>query len=207
MIKNIVFDMGNVLMRFDPKTFLDRAGVCGADRELLMREVFLSVEWARLDRGSLTDAEAEELMFRRIPERLHDTVRTLVEAWDDPVLPVEGMYELVEELKGMGYGIYLLSNACLRQHDYWRRLPVSRFFDGTLISSDVKLVKPQPEIYRLLCERFSLVPEECFFIDDSTVNAEGAFFCGMQCAVFHNDADELRQKLIEAGVCVRRKPL
>ena len=95
----------------------------------------------------------------------------------------------------------------LRQHEYWQHVPASRFFDGTLISSDVKLIKPQPEIYRRLCEKFSLVPEECFFIDDSAANAEGAFFCGMQCAVFHNDADELRQKLIEAGVCVRRNQM
>lgn len=207
MIKNIVFDMGNVIVRFDPPTFLDRTGVSSADKELLMREVFLSTDWIRLDRGTLTDAEAEERMFRRIPERLHDAVRMLVEAWDDPILPVPGMYELVEELKSMGYGIYLLSNACLRQPEYWKRVPAGRFFDGTLISANVKLIKPQPEIYRLLCEKFSLVPEECFFVDDSPVNAEGASYCGMQSAVFHNDADELRQRLIEAGVPVKGKQL
>lgn len=203
MIKNIVFDMGNVLIRFEPKLFIEQAGAVGEDRELLMREVYLSLEWARMDRGSLTEEEAAALICRRVPERLHDTVRRLVGMWDRPLLEVEGMCELVEELKELGCGIYLLSNASFRQHAYWPRIPASRFFDGTLISADVRLVKPQPEIYRLLWERFSLRAEECFFIDDAIMNVEGAFFCGMPGAVFHGDVRELRGKLREAGVPVR----
>lgn len=203
MIKNIVFDMGNVIIRFDPELFMIRLGLAEEDRKLLKRELFVSLEWSRMDRGSLTDEEAAEIVCRRVPERLHDAVRRLVGMWDRPILPVEGMYELVEELKGMGYGIYLLSNASFRQHDYWPRVPASKFFDGTLISADVKLVKPQPEIYRLLCDKFSLVPEECVFIDDSTSNAEGAYFCGINALVFHGDAHEMRLKLNELGVKVK----
>lgn len=203
MIKNIVFDMGNVIIRFDPELFMVRLGLAEEDRRLLKRELFVSLEWSRMDRGSLTDEEAAEIVCRRVPERLHDAVRRLVGMWDRPILPVEGMCELVEELRGMGYGIYLLSNASFRQHDYWPRVPASKFFDGTLISADVKLVKPQPEIYRLLCDKFSLVPEECVFIDDSTSNAEGAYFCGINALVFHGDAHEMRLKLSELGVKVK----
>ena len=203
MIKNIVFDIGNVIIRFDPELFMSRLGLAEEDRRLLKRELFVSLEWSRMDRGSLTDEEAAEIVCRRVPERLHDAVRRLVGMWDRPILPVEGMYELVEELRGMGYGIYLLSNASFRQHDYWPRVPASKFFDGTLISADVKLVKPQPEIYRLLCDKFSLLPEECVFIDDSTSNAEGAYFCGINALVFHGDAHEMRLKLNELGVKVK----
>ena len=203
MIKNIVFDMGNVIIRFDPELFMVRLGLAEEDRRLLKRELFVSLEWSRMDRGSLTDEEAAEIVCRRVPERLHDAVRRLVGMWDRPILPVEGMYDLVEELRGMGYGIYLLSNASFRQHDYWPRVPASKFFDGTLISADVKLVKPQPEIYLLLCDKFSLVPEECVFIDDSTSNAEGAYFCGINALVFHGDAHEMRLKLNELGVKVK----
>lgn len=203
MIKNIVFDMGNVIIRFDPELFMVRLGLAEEDRRLLKRELFVSLEWSRMDRGSLTDEEAAEIVCHRVPERLHDAVRRLVGMWDRPILPVEGMYELVEELRGMGYGIYLLSNASFRQHDYWPRVSASKFFDGTLISADVKLVKPQPEIYRLLCDKFSLVPEECVFIDDSTSNAEGAYFCGINALVFHGDAHEMRLKLNELGVKVK----
>lgn len=200
MIKNIVFDMGNVIIRFDRELILDHYGVFGADRELLMREVFLSLDWVRMDRGTLREPEAEARICRHVPERLHDTVHKLIYAWDDPIVPVEGMYELITELKGAGYRLYLLSNASVRQPEYWQRVPVSGLFDGTLISSEVLLVKPQSEIYRLLCERFSLRPEECFFTDDSPANVEAACFNGFSGAVFHGDAAELREKLREAGV-------
>ena len=202
MIRNIVFDMGKVLLRFDPDLFLDRVGIEGPDRETLRREVYQSLEWARMDRGSLSEAEAAALMCARLPERLHAAVDKLVAHWDRPILEVPGMAELAKELKALGYHLYLLSNASFRQHEYWPRVPASRYFDGTLISADVGLVKPQPEIYRLLFERFSLKPEECFFVDDAINNVEAAYYCGMSGAVFHDDVRELRAKLRAAGVPV-----
>lgn len=204
MIQNIIFDMGNVLIYFNRDVFLDRVGLTDpADRILLKREVYLSLEWSRMDRGSLTDEEASELIIQRVPERLHDTVRALVGEWDRPILPIPGMEELVRELKGNGYGIYLLSNASYRQHDYWPKVPAYDLFDGTLISADVHLVKPQPEIYELMCSTFSLKKDECVFIDDSTPNVEGAFFVGMPAVVFHDDVQELRGKLRAMGVRCR----
>ena len=153
-----------------------------------------------MDRGSMTDEEAAVSVCKRLPEHLHDTARKLVQMWDRPILPIPGMYELIEELKANGYGIYLLSNASYRQHDYWPRVEASKFFDGTLISADEKVVKPQPEIYRLLLQRFSLKAEECFFIDDVPANIEGAFYCGIPGAVFHGSAALLRRDLRAAGV-------
>ena len=203
MIRHIVFDMGNVLVRFDPGLFMDRLGVEAADRALLTREVFKSLEWAQMDRGTLTDEEGCALMCRRLPEHLHETARQLVLAWDRPILQIEGSFDLVRELKELGYGIWLLSNASLRQHEYWPRVPASRYFDGTLISADVKLIKPQPEFYRLLFETFSLRPEECFFIDDNNYNIEGGLNSGMRCAIFHGDFGAVRARLREAGVPVR----
>ena len=170
------------------------------NRELLYREIYQSLEWARMDRGSLTDREAAESMCSRLPERLHSQVHRLVDQWDRPILPVEGMAELIKELKQAGYGIYLLSNASHRQHSYWERVPGKEYFDGTLISADEKLVKPQPEIYERLFVKFSLKPEECLFIDDSIMNIEGAYCCGMPGIVFHNDPEELRRKMKELGI-------
>lgn len=202
MIRNVIFDMGNVLLRFDREYFLDAVGAHGEDRTLLMNNVYLSLEWARMDRGSMTEAEAAESMCRRLPQRLHETVHLLVDQWDRPILPVPGMEALVAQLKQAGYGVYLLSNASVRQHEYWPRVPGSALFDGTLISADVKLVKPQPEIYRLLLEKFSLTAQECFFIDDSPANIEGALMCGIPGAVFHGDVKLLRQDLRNAGANV-----
>ena len=205
MIRNIVFDMGEVLIRFDRDFFMERLGVSQEDKKLLMREVFLAPEWVMMDRGTLTDEQAGEIMCRRVPERLHEAVWKLVSFWDRPILEIEGMYELIEELKGLGYGIYLLSNASLRQHDYWPRVPASRFFDGKLVSADVKLVKPMPEIYEKLFSTFSLDRDECFFIDDNTANVEAALYVGMHGAVFFHDMARLRADLRRAGVPVKEQ--
>ncbi len=195
MIKNVIFDMGNVLIRFDRDYFISRLGIEGEDRELLKREVFLSLEWARMDRGSLTDEEAAQSVCKRLPEHLHDAAKKLVGMWDRPILPIDGMYDLVKELKEAGYGIYLLSNASFRQHDYWPRIPGSEFFDDTFISCDHRLVKPQPEIYREMLKKFGLQAEECVFIDDVPANIEGAYFCGIPGIVFHGEAAALRKEL------------
>ena len=155
-----------------------------------------------MDRGTLREEDAFRSISKRLPERLHDAAWKLICMWDRPILEVAGMYELVEELKGLGYGIYLLSNASVRQHDYWPRIPASRFFDGKLISADVHVIKPQPEIYRLCLDKFGLQAEECFFIDDAPANIEGALCCGIAGAVFHGDAKLLRSQLRTAGIPV-----
>lgn len=121
MIKNIVFDMGNVLVRFDPELFMDRYSLTGEDRRLIRNEVFRSVEWTMLDRGVIDEELAEQRILPRLPERLHDAARGLIETWDDPIVPVEGMLELLQALKAKGYRLYLLSNAATRQPIYWAR--------------------------------------------------------------------------------------
>lgn len=203
MIKNILFDMGNVLLHFDRKVFLDRLEIREEDKLLLLREVFLSVEWVQMDRGTLWEETAEPLMCQRLPSHLHSAVHSLVSEWDEPMMPVEGMAELVRELKENGYGIYLLSNASLRQHDYWPKVPGWQFFDGKIISADEKVMKPHPDFYRIALERFDLKPEECFFIDDASANIEGAMCCGISGTVFHKDVPLLRRQLRGAGVKVR----
>ena len=147
MIKNIVFDMGNVLVRFDPELFMDRYSLTGEDRKLIRNEVFRSVEWTMLDRGVIDEEIAERRILPRLPERLHDAARGLIEKWDDPIVPVEGMLELLQALKAKGYRLYLLSNAATRQPIYWARAEASKLMDGALISAEVKLLKPDPVSY------------------------------------------------------------
>lgn len=203
MIRNVIFDMGGVLIQFDREYFIRKLGVAAEDEQILMNEVFRSLEWARLDRGSITEPDAIAAMCERLPRRLHAAAADLVSRWDLPIRPMEGMAELAKELKDGGYGVYLLSNAFLRQREYWPRIPASEFFDGTLISAEVKLVKPQPEIYGLLCGKFGLTPSECFMIDDVPQNIEGAFEAGMAGFVFGEDVPALRSALRKAGVSLR----
>ena len=205
MIRNLVFDMGNVLIHYIPQVFMDRLGVPAEDQPLLAREVFGSVEWIRMDRGTLGQEEAVAAMEARLPRRLWEYARRLVLGWwlDGPLMPVEGMAALLEELKGLGYGLYLLSNATVRQPEYFPGIPGSQFFDGAVISTHWKVLKPEREIYEILFREYGLEPSECFFVDDLNINVEGALCAGMDGYIFDGDVGRLRQALCRAGVPVK----
>ena len=193
--------MGGVLIDYVPARFVDLLGLEGEDKALLLREVFNTVEWVQMDRGAKTEEEAAAVMKRNLPARLHGAVDRLVFWWELEMRPMEGMEALVKELKGLGYPVYLLSNASLRQPEYFDRIPGSQYFDGKIVSAFYKLLKPQPEIFRLLTQKFGLKLEECFFVDELAANVEGAVNEGLSGAVFHG-VEDLRKKLRAAGVPV-----
>ena len=203
MIRNILFDMGNVLIRFAPDVFIRRAGITdGADYDLLMREVYRSVEWVELDRGVLTEEAALAAMCARLPERLHAAAEKLVTHWDRPPLPVAGMEELAEDLKNAGYELFLLTNAGPRHREYWPRFSVARLFppERVFLSAEWKLLKPEPAYYQEALRHFGLRAEECVFIDDAPTNVEAAVRAGIGGVVFHADAALLRAELRARGV-------
>ena len=201
MIRNFVFDMGQVLMDFNIPYFMKQKNVSPEDEQLLYRNIFHSLEWIGLDRGRYNEAQAVEIMCSRLPARLHDTVYRLVCEWDLPeILPVEGMADLIRELKEKGYGIFLLSNASVRQHEYWPRIPGFQYFDDTLISADVHLVKPEREIFLTAYDKFHIRPEESLFIDDVTINVECATCTGINGYVFQEDTEEFRRWLTGQGL-------
>ena len=203
MIRNVVFDMGGVLIAWDPDRIVARLGLSEEDSRLLRREVFQSVEWVCLDRGSLSEQQALESMGRRLPERLHKAALRCIFWWKDELWPVPGMAELIAELDSLGYGIYLLSNATSALHGYFCRIPGSEHFRGHIVSADWKLLKPQHEIYEKLLSAYQLDPAECLFLDDYPPNIEGARCCGMEGLVFYQDMARLRRDLRSLGVKVK----
>lgn len=202
MIKNIIFDMGGVLLHYNPPHFVDLLPLSAEDKALLLREVFNTVEWIRMDRGTIEEGEALAAMKKRLPERLHGEVLRLMNWWELELRPVDGMEELLAELKELGYGLYLLSNATVRQPEYFDRIPASRYLDGRLVSAFYRLLKPQQEIFETMLQKFSLQAEECFFVDDSCANVEGAYCAGIAGAVFSGNVLRLRRALKDAGVPV-----
>ena len=100
MIKNIVFDMGHVLMYFSPKVYISRLGYTGEDAELLEREVYRSADWVATDHGTMLPEEGAAAMCRRLPKRLHAAAEELTcRWWQGEFMPVPGMAELVRELR------------------------------------------------------------------------------------------------------------
>ena len=203
MIRNIVFDMGQVLIRWRPEEILEHFELTGEEKTMLLQELFWSPEWIQQDRGILTEGEMIERVSARLPESLHAAVEEVIKAWHVwHLTPMPGMAELVRRLKAQGYGIYLLSNASTALRGYFPRIPGSECFDGLMVSAEEKLLKPQHEIYERLYERFDLVPEQCVFIDDSPANIEGAMLTGMQGIVFRGDTERLRRELRALGIMV-----
>ena len=192
MIRNLIFDMGNVLIDFVPEHFMDKEGVTDkGDREILLRELFHSKEWLLADSGKIKAADICEICSERIPERLHEVSERLVLGWFDPLVPVPGMEEFVRKNKAEGRGIYMLSNAPDTAHQYVRNVPAIECFDGIVISSDIDMEKPHPEIFEYICEKYGMKAEECLFIDDIQANIDGAEAAGMKGFLFTGDVDAL----------------
>lgn len=196
MIRNLVLDMGNVLLNYTPRHFIEREGISDpAEAELLMREVFQSVEWSMMDWGAMTEEEVEPCILARLPERLHAAANRFIFSWNEPAEPIEGMAALIRECRERGMGIYLLSNASERLYAYFGTIPGNECFDGLVVSATEKCVKPMPEIYRRLLEKYDLKAEECLFVDDIPINVSGAILCGMQGHVFDGNVEKLRAAL------------
>jgi len=200
MLKNVVFDMGNVLARFDARAFCAGRVRDEADRKMVYDAVFASVPWAQIDRGVVSNADAVRAMCALLPERLHADAAWLVGHWYDHFAPDPAMEAFIGGLKRSGrFGIYLLSNAGTDFYSFAPRLGALRFFDGLLVSCDVHFLKPDKRIFDALCAKFSLRPEECFFVDDMFSNVEAALNLGFSGMVYRGDIGELSAALESAA--------
>ena len=186
MIKNIIFDMGNVLIDFNPMQYV--------------KELHIEYKSIYMDYGRISDEEFVDHVVEGIGEEYRDKIKALILNWTDYLTPVAGMEELVIELKSKGYKIYLLSNASFNQHNYWEKIPVHKYFDGKVVSCDVGEVKPFAGIYEALYKKFNIKPEESFFIDDLIINIFGANRTGMEGYVFTGDVRDLRKELERRGI-------
>ncbi len=203
MLKNIVFDMGNVLTEYEPERFIERIGITDAqDKEQLLHEIFRSNEWKLTDKGEIDETQLEKIVFGRIGQHLQAAAHRLIFGWDQLSAPIKGMAELVRDCKAAGMGIYLLSNASRRQPKYWVNIPGNEYFDDTFISAFYLCLKPSPEIYQMALQKFGLKAEETLFVDDMQVNVDGAIRSGMHGLQFMGDADRLREALRQFGAAV-----
>ena len=194
-IKNIIFDMGRVLLQFDPQVSLDTYCKSQEDKELLYKELFEGPEWIMGDEGIITNGQRYDLVKERVPERLHRVLKLIVENWVMCMEPVEGALNFYKLVKEKGYQTFVLSNACNRFYGYFPRFYDLDSFQGVVVSSDVKMIKPNPAIYEYILKTYDLKPEECLFIDDVKANVEAAKAAGIKGFVFQNNYEELKEIL------------
>ena len=197
MIRNVVLDMGNVMLDYSPERYLRTWVEREEDRALLRRELFDSVEWAMTDHGTLDNAGLCRAVCSRVPERLHAAVGTIITHWceDMPALP--GIAEVIAQLLDEGYHLYVLSNVGQDYPTMRKNIPHLDRFSGEFTSSQVRLLKPEPAIFTAFCERFGLLPEECLFVDDQKNNAYGAMRIGMHGLAYHGDPQTIPDKIKE----------
>jgi len=194
MIKNLIFDFGQVLVRFNPYYMASRYAECESDTRLLAEVVFDRMYWDRLDDGTISDKEVVRLSCERLPDRLHAVAEKIYYNWIYNLPPVEGMWELVRKLKESGkYRLFLLSNISTYFADRADEIPITSEFELCVYSARVGAVKPDAKIFDLLCKSADVLPEESLFIDDSQNNIKGAEHYGIKGYLFDGDAKKLSE--------------
>lgn len=185
MYKNYIFDMGNVLLGFNDERLLSAFIDDEDDKKLVEKELIWSEEWQLGDKGLIDEDEFMIRVNARLPERLHGQAELVYKNWHKMMLSIPGAFEYVKQLKGEGKRVFVLSNAPLRFSELEKLYPeLFSLFDGIVVSSREKTIKPEDRIYQILLERYSLKPEECYFYDDLPVNIEAAKRNGIDGEVF-----------------------
>ena len=198
-VRNIVFDMGGVLLDFNGPLF---SHVFTANEEVaaaLNAALFASPAWPLLDAGAISEDTIERMAQARLPQRLWPNLHECMVHWHEHQPVFMETNAVVERLHAAGYGCYVLSNAGTR---FWRqkdRIPSFPLMDGWVVSAFERIMKPDPAIYLVLCERYGLNPASCLFVDDNADNVAGARVAGMQAHQF-TSAQELEGYLRELGL-------
>jgi len=179
MIKNVVFDLGNVLLSFVPSEYLDKKNYPENIKTKILSEIFNSEEWQMLDRGEITSDEVIDIISSRSTLK-REEIAHIFNLRTDILYPLDNNIKFLPLLKKKGYKLYFLSNFPM---DIFEEVTSGyyffKYFDGGVISSHAKFSKPDSRIYKILIEKYSLIPEECLFIDDLEINVKAAKTAGM----------------------------
>ena len=205
MIRNIVFDIGNVLTDFRWKEFMQDKGFDGETVKRIAKASLESPLWGELDRGLWEEEKVLEEFIRRDPE-IEEQIRFAYSDIHGMVTPRDYAIPWIRELKQGGYGVYYLSNFAERACRECREaLAFLGETDGGILSCQVHLIKPEPAIYRLLLKQYGLNAEECVFLDDLPVNVEGAKAEGFAGIVFRS-REQAVEELALLGVTPGHRP-
>ncbi|MDO2947200.1 HAD family hydrolase [Aeromonas simiae] len=194
----LIFDLGRVIVSWDPVSIVSRVrGPQGAEE--LARRLFDHPDWLDVDRGTLSLHTMAQRAEARTRLSAADNL-AILNAVPPSLVPDPAMVALLGELHARGERLIALSNMghasidYLEQHgNFWH------FFSGKVVSARVRMMKPEPDIYRYLLVAHDLQAGECTFIDDSPANVAAAERIGMRGILFESEV-QCRQALKEAGL-------
>ena len=204
MYKSIVFDLGGVMVDFDPKSYLVDL-LCNAEMEEKVYELtFGSEEWKLMDAGLISRFEGNKRMLERAQqEGCTFEVQGVLDDWIHILHVRHRMQELVRRMKNHGYCVYYLSNIPEDVLDLLRQRGVLDRFDGGVASCEVHINKPDPRIYQALLDKYHLKAEECVFIDDRLENVQTAFSMGFAGVQMKDSVGTLVRSLATCNVSLR----
>lgn len=192
-IKNIVFDIGQVLLKYDWHSYLASLYTDEKIIDILGNAIFLSDDWEKGDEGIVTPEGWVDLFVENAPA-YENEIRKVCKDLGGVVFPFPHTRSLIDYFKEKGYHIYYLSNYSEKlRTDSMEDLKILEGFDGGVFSCDVKCLKPEEKIYKILLDRYHLIPQETLFFDDRPENIEAARRLGMQGVVF---TPEMAEKIL-----------
>ncbi|OOE34697.1 HAD family hydrolase [Salinivibrio kushneri] len=199
--QNIIFDIGNVIVRWSPEEIIRLTLGDAADAHAHANQIFQSDTWQALNRGRLTEAQAKQ-RFADDTALSPAQLETLFYYIKQTQICLYGSVDLLRSAKEAGYGVYALTDnvreivAFLKQrYAFWS------LFDGAIVSAEVGCLKPDPAIYQRLLDDYHLDPASCVFLDDRVANVEGAKALGMAGIPF-TDAQQGRAELAKLGIVI-----
>lgn len=199
MIRNIVFDVGKVLVYFEPEYVLNYLKIEGRARKIILEKMFFHPMWEEGDRGILSKEELLDAFIRNAPEYERE-IRLCYEHVDKSIGVMSHVDKWLQNLKERGYSLYIISNYGENTFEKTvNKMSFLSYMTGTIFSYKYKIIKPDVKIYQLLLEKYDLNASECVFIDDRMVNVDGAKAVGMQGILFENfeQANQELEHLLE----------
>jgi glucose-1-phosphatase len=180
MIRNIIFDLGNVLISFRPSEYLDSKNYPNDLKSVILTDIFRSSEWKMLDNGEITTQEAIDSIALKSSLKRPEIAR-IFDLRTELMFPLDNNVKMLPGLRKRGYSLYFLSNFPIDIFDKVKEgLSFFSHFNGGLISAEVRASKPAALIYKILIDKYALKPEECLFVDDIEANVDTAESLGMK---------------------------
>ena len=197
MIKNYIFDFGNVIARFDPERLTAQYISDEKTRKCISSIVFDRLYWDRLDLGTITDEEVKEQIKKRVPDELKEISCAVYDNWINNLTPVSGMQELICDIHKSGKKLFVLSNISTGFKNSYHRVDwineLFSLFDGMVFSGEIGMIKPHKEIFEYILTKYNLKREECLFVDDTKINIKGAMEANIKGYLFDGDSEKLRE--------------